>query len=420
MFKLSFFNVILRGVTLASKFIFVLYITKYLTPEEVGVYGIVNTTILISIYLLGMDFFTFNTREMLKKNKKEWPMLFFNQAVFHAVIYCIILPIMSLLFLVGIIPVKYIFLVYLLMILEHISQELNRLLINMSKPFVANIGLFFRSGIWAYMVVCLFVIDDKAISIFTVLVCWCIGNLICIIFSIFHMKNLEWKKIKSEKVNWIWIKKGFVVAFPLFIGNISFKLVELSDRYFIGIFHDNSLVGVYTFYANIANLVLTFTNTGIIMVLGPKIINSYQVNNLKEYKDLMKKMTRGVIISCIIVGSLASVGILPVINYIGKEIYGEYLIAYWLLILSVIFSTLSLIPHHILYVRYRDKEIIISSIVSMLITIGLHICLVPSFKIIGASVGTLIGMFSFLSIKIFLSLRNVKGDELEYSKASNN
>ena len=66
--------------------------------------------------------------------------------------YAVVLPLLLTVFLCGLISWKYAGWFYVLLIIEHISQESGRLLITLSRPTRASIVLFLRSGIWVYAV----------------------------------------------------------------------------------------------------------------------------------------------------------------------------------------------------------------------------------------------------------------------------
>lgn len=65
-------NIAIRGSTLASKFLLIFFLARFLEPSELGVYGLFAATIGYSLYLLGFDFYTYTTRELLKCDRSQW------------------------------------------------------------------------------------------------------------------------------------------------------------------------------------------------------------------------------------------------------------------------------------------------------------------------------------------------------------
>ena len=69
----SFQNLILRGSGSAGKLFLSLFIGFYLGEETLGTYGLINSTMILSLYIIGFEFFNYSTREIIEKNifKKE-------------------------------------------------------------------------------------------------------------------------------------------------------------------------------------------------------------------------------------------------------------------------------------------------------------------------------------------------------------
>ncbi|MFX4789973.1 hypothetical protein ABTB87_22095 [Acinetobacter baumannii] len=63
---LSIFNLAVRGLNLASKFILIVFLAKFLTVAELGLYGLIAATINFAMYFIGLDFYVYSNRELLK------------------------------------------------------------------------------------------------------------------------------------------------------------------------------------------------------------------------------------------------------------------------------------------------------------------------------------------------------------------
>ena len=124
-----------------------------MSPEDLGIYGVISVTIAFTIYILGFDFYIFNTRELLSVVQLERSKLIKDQFVFHLCSYVIVLPLLLTVFLTGYIPWRFLGLFYILLLLDHMSQEFYRIFITLSQVVVANVTLFLRSGLWVYVVV---------------------------------------------------------------------------------------------------------------------------------------------------------------------------------------------------------------------------------------------------------------------------
>ena len=77
-------NIFLRGSTLLSRVILFLFIAKYLEPNQVGLFGLVLASIYLSVYAVGLEFYVYSTRELLRYNKSNIALLFVTWLVVGA------------------------------------------------------------------------------------------------------------------------------------------------------------------------------------------------------------------------------------------------------------------------------------------------------------------------------------------------
>lgn len=399
MIKTTLPNLLLRSLTLLSKFILMFFMARYMAPEDLGIYGLMTVTISISLYFLGMDFYIFNTRELLAQEEQDRGRLVRDQIVFHLLVYVFVLPLLLFIFAFGFLSWKYVGWFYALLVLEHLAQEANRLFITLSRPMMANVVLFLRSGIWVYAVLVVIITNEHARNLKIIWFGWILGLLLCLILSAYALRYLDWHKSWKHPVDWNWIRSGVLSSLPFLGSTIALKGIEYADRYFILIFSGEAIVGVYTFYINITNIVQIFVSTGIIMILYPEIIKAYQDGEMEKYRFLMRRLCFGTIGGSVILSFVVAIGIQPIILLINKQIYMHYLTAYWVLLISGIVSLIGQIPHYALYVRRKDGEILLSTIIALVAVLIMNILLVPKYGITGAAYSTLAGIIIMVSIK---------------------
>lgn len=407
MLKEGIINVVIRSLTLASKFVLIFFIAKYLSPEEMGEYGLFTITIGIAIYFLGMDFYIFNTREILSSEKSEQVYLIRDQIIFHILVYLFVLPMLIFVFFSGTLSWKYAPWFYILLILEHLSQESSRLLITISRPLISNIVQFVRSGLWVYFAVAVAAMWSEMRNLTTLWFLWCIGGISSLWISCWILKKSGIYIDFNRSINWQWIRKGLKQSSLFFLSTLALMITQYIDRYLLKYYYGESLVGVYTFYCNIANVIQVFIYTGIIVIIHPKIIQAYQKNKVDEYRALMKKLSTAVIVGTIPLSLLAAVAIKPILMLVNKSAYQDHLTAYWILLIAVVINVLGQIPHYALYAKKKDKAIFISTICAMSVSILMNILLIPIYGLIGAAMSSVLSMITLASIK-FIKNSNIK------------
>ena len=392
-------NLLLRLLAMGAKFLLVIFIGKYLSSEALGEYGLFFSTITIAIFFLGMDFYVFNTREIIatsEKNKKA--ILIRDQFIFYIFTYIIILPLLIVVFFLNIIDFKYMILFYLVLVAEHISQEFYRLFITLSRQTLATFLLFIRSGIWIYVLVAVWVLDlGNLKNLKFVYIGWLFGAFLSVAIGIFYLiKDYGLNNFKG-KINFTWIKSGLKISMPFFMGTIAYKIVEFSNRYIIDFFMSKSDVGVFTFFSNIANSLQTIVYTLVIMMYYPKIIAAYQSGS--ETATLIKNFTKETILYSMICSVVIAISIYPILGFLNKTEFFENLPIFWILLISILFANLSLVPHYQLFAMKKDILIRNITIGVAILNVVLTLTLVYFYGLYGAAIAMIISYFAMYFIK---------------------
>ena len=404
MLKTGLANISLRGLTLASKFLLLMFLARLLPPSDLGIYGLVVVTISVSLYLLGLDFYTYNTREILAGDRSGYALKIRDQLVFHGATYAVVLPALLLVFVSGTLAWKYAGWFYILLVLEHLSQESYRLLITLSRSSVANLVLFLRAGIWVFAVAALGIFTPSVVSLNLVFGCWLVGVTASLVLAGFVLRNLPWRSVLYKQINWPWIRRGVKISSRFFAASICLLGVQYADRYFLQHFHGAADVGIYTLFWQIANTIQIFVYTAIATVLFPKLVESFQKGDLAAYRLHMRRLVIGVAGSILLVGMGIIIIIRPVLTIVGKEVYRDHLQVGWILIAAIAILSLSYIPHLALYVRRRDRAIVTASGSALGAALVAHLILIPSLGPVGAAWGTLIAAVFWTGLKSLFAI----------------
>lgn len=405
MLKTGIMNILLRGLTVAGRFLLLLSIARFLSPEAMGIWGLVNVTITISLYFLGLDFYTFNTREILAQDDLHRTPMIRDQIVFHGLIYIIFLPLLLIVFLVGLLSWKYALWFYLLLMLEHLSQESTRLLTTLSRPTMANAVLFLRSGAWVLAVMAMMLAAPATRTLPVIWTGWAVGVASSLALAGYALRKLPWESSRDIAVDWAWIRRGMKVALPFFCATMSFEVIQYADRYFLQHFWGDALLGVYTFYAGIANVIHTFIFAGIIMILYPRIIAAYQQGDLSAYRALLRRMGIGIVGGLAGLSAIALLLIKPVLQVVNKQLYVEQFPVFGVMLVMTALLTVSYLPHYVLFVRRRDMAIIGSTLAGLVTAIGANALLVPSYGLMGAAGATLAAIAVMLTGKTWATMK---------------
>lgn len=359
-------NLALRGMTLVSKFLLIFILARYLEPSELGLYGLLIATISYALYLLGFDFYAFTTREILKLEPGERGGLLKSQVALTLVLYVIFLPLLCLIFALELLPWYLAGWFFVLLIVEHIAQELGRLLVAISEPLLASWIMFLRGGLWAIFITGLMFFQAETRTLHYVLAAWSLGGISSVVLGLYRIKQLRmggWHK----HIDWLWIIKGLKVAIPLLVATLALRGLFTFDRYFFEALQGLEILAAYVLFIGVCNALMSFLDAGVFVFLYPQMISAYN----RQENDAFKKCMRALLLQTIavtLVVSLISFLVLPyLLEWIGKSVYLEQVSLFPWLLLSTGIYALGMIPHYGLYAQGYDRPIIFSHIAGLFI-----------------------------------------------------
>lgn len=393
-------NLSIRALTLLGKFILLFYMAKFLSAEEVGIYGLIVVLVSYSLYAVGFDFYTFSTRELVLKEKKEWGSFLKSQSFLIFFAYITILPL--ILFLASYsIPLKWLYFLVFLIVFEHLNQELMRLLIIDKKVVLANNLLFIRSGLWCYSIIACMFFSLVPKRLDSILYAWISFDVIAFFLSwILLRKGLIFEKGLQIKKDWL--KRGLKICLPLLFSTLILRAITTTDRIWLEHLEGLEVIAAYSLFIGLTNALISFLETGVFSFIYPQMIQ--EKNNPREFRKLIKKMFfQSLGLSLAI--SLVLVACFPYfLHWIGKDIYYAYKHIFYVVLFANIIYCISMVPHYILYAKHKDTKIVVSHILGL----GIFALSTLAFIAWGVSVAVAYGLccafISILLIKVIFSL----------------
>jgi O-antigen/teichoic acid export membrane protein len=382
-------NLLLQTVTLVSKALLLFVLARYLTPAELGVFGLLVVTLNLAMYVVGLDFYAFSTRELLRRERSGVPRILRDQLAFHGLTYLLVFPLLVLVFVWRVLPWDLAFHFFLLLLLDHLAQELERVLITLQRPVHAAVLFFLRGGVWVYFVIALLAREPALRTVRTVTMGWLIGVAVSLLVGGYWLRDLPWAATRGP-IDWRWVRRGMTVCLPFLGATLALRGVFSVDRYSLQAFWGAEAVGVYTFYASIRNAIQSLLDMGVLAVLRPRIISAYQGGHAAEYRSLMVSLTAAMVGTALALCLVAAIGVYPLLAFVSNPIYAEHLRAYWIMLGVTLVAALGDVPHLGLYAGERDRDIIVSSLCGLVVAVALNILLVPRFGLGGAALATLI------------------------------
>lgn len=377
--KEKFISIVLKIITLLSKFILIFILAKYLKPYEIGIFGLVLATVGIGIYFIGFEFYTFSLRNFIHKSKKYWGQYLKTSFLLYVLLYILAIPIIYLVFLFEILPIKFFLVITLIIIIDHYLTELSRILIFSNNQLKANILLFFKNGLWCLITIINFIVFDQFRTIDTVFWTW----FLCLVVSLaYGQYELSLYKIESlkKKINLVWLKKGIKLIIPIFLSTLIIKFFFTIDKYLINHYSDTNFLAAYVLFFSINSSLLTFIDTAIFQFSYPKLIFFFNKKRFINFKREFQSMFFNTIIAMLILTLIWLASINFIISFFSENVYKDNIYIYYFLIAIFNVYILSMVPHYYLFSCRQDKIIFKSHFFSMLIFISFILYGIKNFQ----------------------------------------
>jgi len=358
-------NIALRGLSMGSRLILIFALAKYLTPAEVGLFGLMLATVSFSVLIVGADYYTYSQRELLARPKEEWSFVIQHQMKAQFLLYAVLLPLQLVVFVFGLMDWKYALWFFALLLLEHVAQEINRLLVAMHRQLAASGILFIRMGSWVLVVIPLMFFFEEYRTLTSIYTAWMIGSALAILIGLYKIRQTLpiWEKVQ---VDYSWLKKGFKVGGLFLLATLCFKGLLTFDRYAVEALSSLETLGVYVFYIGIVMGAYNFLDPAVFSFLYPRMLQSYQMKEKDRYQKTFKELTLSTVLISILLAAVIWFVTPLLIQWVDKPIYSTYINSLGLLIAAGFVYAIGYVPHYALYAMKSDRWIVASHVTALI------------------------------------------------------
>lgn len=357
-------NVGLRSATLGTRFLFIFFLAKYLDPASVGYYGLFTATVGYAMYFVGLDFYTYVSREIVKTPAHQRGQLLKGQLALSGVLYLAFAPVGIWLLTQSGWPSYLIWWFLPILLLEHFNQEVSRLLIALSEQLTSSVILFVRQGSWALAIVALMYVDPGARNLEVVLLLWSMAGLAAAAIGMWKIKQLKTEGWNLT-VDWRWIKKGIAISAAFLIATLALRGVQTFDRYWLEFLGSIEQVGAYVLLMGIAGTLLTFLDAAVFAFAYPNLIKLNHQHKQEEAKKQVRLLLLHTLTICALFSAVSWIALPYFLQWIGNPFYQQNAHWYPWLLAAMVINAISMVPHYALYARGCDKPIIYSHIAAL-------------------------------------------------------
>lgn len=398
-----FLNVGIRGVTVGGRFALILFLAKILSPEELGVFGLITSLLLLSVSIASFDFKKYAFRELLSTDKSRWPEIFNNQIKFQTIAYLLITPFFLLFFFYEIIDWKYGVWFFILHVLVYISLELEQLLIALDEQLNSSMVFFMQTSFWIFISSPIMYFHEEYRNLEFIFLSWIMGAFFSISFAVYFLKGVN-IKVKFDNVNWKWIREGVRTSLKYFTALVFLKVLLSVDKVSVEVIGTAVDLGVYVFFFSIVFGIFNFIEPAVFAFIYPRMVQNKANRNSKEYKKNIREMALSTAVLILLI-SFTIYYLMPyLIKALQKEIFMENLDHLALFIIAAVFYIASYVPHYILYSSRKDSCIVISHLASLLVFVASLWLLEEKSTVVLVITSMMFAMCALFFSKLFFSL----------------
>jgi O-antigen/teichoic acid export membrane protein len=292
---------------------------------------------------------------------------------------------------------------FALVVVELAAQELGIALIALSRPLAANLVLFIRTGLWTYPVMALTVIGRGAIE--SVFLTWFLGASASVAVAAWSLRGMGWRAALTEPVDWLAMRAGLRIAAPFVVTTGASMGLLFVDRFIIAAAWGLGAVGVYTFLAGITTALNTLVNTGVSMIRMPRLVKAYQDADARRFGYELGMMLRITTITAALLAAGIAIGIVPLLQLVGKAVYEDNLGTFFLLLGGAVIRSIADVPMYALYAKHRDLTLLGVTLGAFGVAVTLNLVLVPAAGIQGAALAAVAGASTLLVLAGALVVR---------------
>lgn len=347
----------MRLSTLGLRFVLIFLLARYLPISDVGLYGLFTATVSYVLYPLGFDFYTYATRQIMRGDRARWRTFMLSQLTFAACTFAVLIPIMIGLFAAGLLPWTLLGWFFLLLPLEYLGVEIDRLLIAMSDQVSASVVLFVGGALNPLTAIPLLAAAERLRHLSTVLATWSVYDALAVLIGMAILLRHS-RDSAHPRIDWLWIRRGVQTSLPFLLGTVCLRALFTFDRQVVKIFDNLDTLGAYTFYMSIGAGLTSVLYSGVQQFAYPRLIHSAHRGDMVGFRRHLRSLLLQSLGVIVLLSGLALAGEPILLRIVGGGLYRQYSWMLPVVFVVVGLYNLSMVAHFALYALDQDQTIL--------------------------------------------------------------
>jgi O-antigen/teichoic acid export membrane protein len=409
MIALPFLNLVLRLSSLSARFALTLFIAKYLTLAELGLFGLLYSATAAGPALFGFGMNFFLNRELVSRSESHRLDLLRDRLLVSATTAAT-----ASLFALGISFIlldehpKYFYFFAAIFTLETVCLDFHYSLLILKKPLFANSLLFIRSSVWVLPFIVAAYMDPAFRNLDTVLAFWLSGALFSIGLTIRFTRSWKWTSYNENGFETHWFKQVLRKNTLVYASDIGIVGTMFADRFVLSSSSDLQQVGIFVFFWSLANAIQILTNSAVSQIALPYILDAYNRLGVKGVRKIMHEKSIQALSLASAMSILIFFIVYMVLPLIGRGELSENMPLFAILLGSTTIRAISDVWSAGLYGIHRDKAWAISNLAGLFLSVVSSYFGIVYFGLIGLTTSIFIVSFLLLILRAHFLLSSEK------------
>lgn len=393
----------LRGASAAGKFALSLYMLAFLGLAELGVFGLLVAAATAAPAVLGFGVGDWTTRHLVGLPSSRALQLAATRLAFTVVVHGIVQPIFWIInALIGEpIPSRYVVLVALILLLEHLAADSHGPLIARGRVLLASLNLFIRSGLWPITVITIGLLYPPARSLTWVLATWVVGlTMMMFVLAFATLRDGRWRWLR---LRWSWLRDALRHCWPLYLSGLGTAGSLYADRFIISSFVGLELTGVYVFFWSAANVVHSIAFYGTFHPRVPTLVAAAQSDDVRAFRRRLVHCQIETMAWALLLSAMLWIAVDLFVKVANKPQLSAHSAIFIWIILAMLLRILADSYHFVLYALHRDRTIAIVNLAGAAGSAILNALLVSTLAVAGAVAASIVTATGLLVSRLLLS-----------------
>lgn len=290
-------RLVLRGIALTGKFLLAICIAKYIGLAAIGVYGLAVGFAVVGTKLFGLGFSAEINRRLGHVGGRGIILVAGRISAVYGLSYLLVGSIVLIALRAPIVHLQvsgvggHLWLIFCVVIVEHLSFELNSYVFSLHKPKLGSWLLFMRTGGWSVVAIAALV-SAYSTGIGDIFRIWIFSDILvvsvaaCVLVHEYFAADVNLGPYVGSIVG-VW-RGGYL----FFISISVISAMQYLERFLASPHLSQDQLGRYVFVWSVANALQTISNAAIVVVTTPRLAKWAGMGDRVQYSKVLKSSLR--------------------------------------------------------------------------------------------------------------------------------